>query len=167
MKEELGSEKLIGALFLASRQMRQKATRDFAEYGVTFEQLEILFLLKHKDEMSISQVAHKLEKDKATISRSIRFLELRGLVQKKLNITDKRKLKITLSNEGRAKLEEVYICHHNLVEVLDHTVNLEEQKIFLQILRKIVDIFCEDNNPCWQKMDNQNFIQKDLDGGGG
>ena len=83
MKEELGGERLISAFFLASRQMRLNATRNFAEYGIAFEQLEVLFLLKHNHEMSVSQIAAELEKDKATVSRSIRFLELRGLVQKK------------------------------------------------------------------------------------
>ena len=162
MKEELGGERLISAFFLASRQMRLNVTRNFAEYGIAFEQLEVLFLLKHNHEMSVSQIAAELEKDKATVSRSIRFLELRGLVQKKTNTNDKRKLKVTLSNEGIAKLDEVRNCHHELIQALDDSVSPKEQKIFLQILGKIVDIFCEDDGLYWQKINSWNHKSKDI-----
>lgn len=57
--------------------------------------------------LPVSEIARRVHVDKAWVSRSLREMETRGLVERRNNPQDSRHSLIVLSAEGQARLEEV------------------------------------------------------------
>jgi len=69
--------------------------------------LRILNVLDGADSVAISEIARRTHVDKAWISRSVRKLEKKGLVEKQLDPKDSRVSLAVLTAKGRALLEEI------------------------------------------------------------
>jgi len=76
-------------------------------WGLRGTELRILNILDRVDGVAISEIARRTHVDKAWISRSVRDLELKGLVTRRGDAADSRKTQAVLSGEGRALLDEL------------------------------------------------------------
>jgi len=70
------------------------------ETGLTPVQFEILLYLDSFAPCTVSDVAEFMVVDKSTSSRVLRGIEDRGLIQLELDNSDRRKRKISLTEEG-------------------------------------------------------------------
>ena len=78
-----------------------------ARVGLRNTDLRLMNLLDRADGVSVNEIARRAHVDKAWVSRSLRHLEMSGLVTRKSTRKDSRVSVIDLSAKGRALLEQV------------------------------------------------------------
>lgn len=74
---------------------------------VTPGQLGILFLLKSRNMLSMSELSRELGTDNSAVTRSIDRLEKNGLVQRNNSSDDRREYHITITAAGISETERV------------------------------------------------------------
>lgn len=74
-------------------------------FGVKNTELRILVQLAGRDLLAVNEIARRTMVDKAWISRSLRGLEKRGLVQRAPHPTDSRAALVSLTGDGRALVD--------------------------------------------------------------
>jgi DNA-binding MarR family transcriptional regulator len=72
-----------------------------AEIGVDVPQWRILAQLAARGESTAQEIAHLTFSHKSTVSRAVRELEARGLVDRLESTVDKRALRLRMTAEGR------------------------------------------------------------------
>lgn len=83
------------------RRMRQRLPGEELE----FTAIVLLKTLHHQGPLRLSALASLLEVDASTVSRQVRHLEERGIVERTDDPDDGRAFRIALSQEGRVRLE--------------------------------------------------------------
>lgn len=70
-------------------------------------QLAVMFLANETPGLSVRELASALSIPKPSVTRSIEALERDGLVVRKLNLDDRRLIKLHLTDAGRASLRRI------------------------------------------------------------
>ena len=113
-----------------SRQITQLYDDSLRPTGLRITQFSLLSLLRKKGSMSIVDLAEGLGSDPTSISRALRPLMLKNLIELKSG-SDKRSKLVSLTNNGKKKLHE---ADHYWTEAQDKVANSfgEEQLIKLE-----------------------------------
>ncbi len=92
-----------------SEALARTATRTIeARWGLANTDLRMLNTLDGEmDGLPVSEIARRVHVDKGWVSRSLRALEQRQLVERRADPKDTRQMLVVLSAEGRARLDEV------------------------------------------------------------
>lgn len=78
-----------------------------ARWGLKNTDLRLLNTLDCQHAVAVSEIARRVHVDKAWVSRSLRELEARGLVERTADPADSRQTLVSLSANGRTILEKV------------------------------------------------------------
>lgn len=140
MIEKYQDEDLIKILFFVAKQMRISVTKNLKNLDIGFEQAGILFLLQSQGALGVNQIALLFEKDKATISRTIKALEHKNLVEREITPTDKRSNKIQLSQMGQEKLSQIKNQRNGFTKKIKDAISDEEKEVFIKTLQKILKV---------------------------
>lgn len=95
-------EAVIQALILLGRRMRQRFPGD----EIDFSAIPVLRALEHQGPSRVSVLAGHLGLDASTVSRHVRQLEDRGLLERAGDPDDGRASQVMLSGRGRDCLEQ-------------------------------------------------------------
>lgn len=101
----------------AARAITQIYDQLFREIGLTASQISILTSLKMIGGMTVSQLAQAMATDRTTITRNLKPLERRRLIEIQVGV-DKRSRQIDLTPEGLAQAErsaEIFQQFHHKV----------------------------------------------------
>jgi DNA-binding MarR family transcriptional regulator len=91
-----------------SEALTRLATRNIeSRWGLSNTDLRLLNILDGEDAVGVSEMSRRAHVDKAWVSRSLRELEKRGLVERKADPRDSRLSLVSLTRRGRKILEEV------------------------------------------------------------
>ena len=96
--------RLIGESFLMWRRHR---LAQLAPHGVTLKQLHVLGALGREPKLSPSRIAEMLFCDRPTATVVLKNMERRGWVQRDRHPEDRRKILVSITKSGKAKLKEV------------------------------------------------------------
>lgn len=78
-----------------------------ARFGLTIWEWRVIAVLGGGEAMTAQAICEATAMDKVTVSRALRALAERSLVQRRQSPTDKRAALVTLTGEGRAIYEEI------------------------------------------------------------
>ncbi len=108
MQDELYSEYSF-LLDKTSRRIKQYAQQKFNElnFGVTVDQWIILKQLYQNCDMHQSELADVTFKGTPTLTRIVDLLCEKGLAERVMDPTDRRKFKVNLTQSGHQKVEEM------------------------------------------------------------
>lgn len=87
--------------------MHECADRIFANHDITFIQWLALVKLKEGFAETASDLCRTMSHDNGAITRMIDQLETRGFVERERSLQDRRVVKLSITEAGRAKLEEL------------------------------------------------------------
>ena len=105
-------------------------------WGLRSTDLRILNVLDGSESVAISEIARRTHVDKAWISRSVRELEMKKLVERRLDVEDSRLSLAALTDAGKALLEQMRpLARASEQRVLD---GIDEKK-FKQQLDKLLE----------------------------
>lgn len=97
----------------------------------------ILALLTLHGEMNGSKIADLVSADPGLVSRSLRSLELRGLISTRRNDDDRRSAFVLLTGSGRALHARVLPAMQRRQQHLLSSLTTEERAAFLRIVDKL------------------------------
>ncbi len=111
------SDFLCFALYSANQAM-QRATRPaFSELGITYPQYLVLVTLWEQDGQAVNEIGRTLLLESSTLTPIIKKLERMGLVSRERDREDERKVRVTLTREGRAMEEKTQPFFNAVVEL--------------------------------------------------
>ena len=77
-------------------------------YDITVDQWLVLKTLSENQHLSQNQVAEMVFKDMASITRIIEILTQKDYVTRELDLKDRRKFKLKISNKGKKIIQSIY-----------------------------------------------------------
>lgn len=109
-------------LYAASRAVTRMYGELLAELGLTYPQYLVLLALWEREEpMAIGDLGHTLKLDSGTLSPLVKRLEAAGLVARRRDVADERRVLVELTSEGRALEERAADVPERLMGAMDVT----------------------------------------------
>lgn len=175
--------KIIASLERISQVFRVLLWNESKEHSLSPIQIQVLiFLLHHSDEKrKVSYLAHEFNMTKATISDTIKTLELKGLIEKEYEPQDSRSYIIQLSPTGKIMAEQTSMFTEQLQIPVDNLNSDDKENLLLSLFNIIqhlnhsgvitIQRMCvtcthykkpEKGEPHFCNLLNQNLATKDL-----
>lgn len=96
------------------------------------------------NEMYAHQLAKELSLSRARLSSIVKTLKMKKLITCRLLLTDKRKILIKMTEEGKRLVDETYQRIIRKVSKIFEKLGIEKTKISLEILSDILKIYEDD-----------------------
>ena len=113
-----------------------KQTLVFADTGLTPQQLHLLSYLEHGPKKN-SEIGQYLSLSKGTISGLLKRLSEKNLIDRQENIEDRREIFFTLTDEGKAILEEFPEILININDMLFTNATDADLSIWIRQLKRL------------------------------
>lgn len=121
--------RVIRATDMHSRQLVKSA-------GLTSPQIVLLQAIQEAGEMTIGEAAQRINLSQATVTSILDRLEKRGLIQRIRSVTDKRKVYVSLSEQGLETLSAAPMpLQRNFVKQFEALQDWEQQMILASLQR--------------------------------
>lgn len=121
--------RVIRATDMHSRQLVKSA-------GLTSPQIVLLQAIQEAGEMTIGEAAQRVNLSQATVTSILDRLEKRGLIQRIRSVTDKRKVYVSLSEQGLETLSAAPMpLQRNFVKQFEALQDWEQQMILASLQR--------------------------------
>lgn len=121
--------RIIRAVDLHSRRLIQKT-------GLSGPQLVLMQILCNAGTESASELASRANLSQATVTTILDRLEERGLVARKRSTDDKRRVRVTLTEQGKAELEHApKLLQENFVNAFADLADWEQHMIIASLQR--------------------------------
>lgn len=128
---------------LVSHQIYRLSDMNLEESGLSYAQYRVLMSLRFNewtgqcDGLNPSEISAKQGTSRNTISSLIRSLEENGLIARQLDMNDRRRFNIHLSEAGREKMIEQSNDHIELINQLFAVLSTEEMEVLSTLLQKL------------------------------
>ena len=93
---------LCFALYSASLAMTKLYKPLLAQLGLTYPQYLVMLVLWEQDDMTVSELGERLFLDSGTLTPLLKRLEASGLLARERDAQDERRVRLTLTAQGRA-----------------------------------------------------------------
>lgn len=107
------------------------------EEGLTVTQLGVLEALLHGGAMVQSTLAEKLLTSASNLTTVLDNLERDGHVRRERSTEDRRQVEVSLTPQGRDRIEDVFPRHARRITRLFAALEPEEQDRFAELCRKL------------------------------
>ena len=136
----------LGLTVSAYRAAGQKSLKLNGLEDITKEQFGILILLTMRDGLYQTQIANILGKDRPNITRMIDILETKGYIRREKDSSNRRILKVFLTEKGQEKAEIAKPVRDKFSEVQYRGFSNEDIVTLVSLLRRVRDNFKEEYN---------------------
>ncbi len=122
-------------LRMTTRMVTQYYDKALHDAGMKSTQFALLIdIASHDDGLSINELAEYSMMDQTTVTRNVEILRKNGYVIVQTEEKDSRRKKITLSKEGRQKLDAATPLWKNAQTKLQQSIGEEQYDAFLKTL---------------------------------
>ncbi|HET6692686.1 MAG TPA: MarR family transcriptional regulator [Pedococcus sp.] len=137
-------EAVMVTLALLGRRMRSRLPGEELDFAAIL----LLKALLHGGPMRLSALAASLDLDASTVSRQVRHLEDRGLLERTSDPDDGRASRITLSEQGRVRLEAGARRRRAMVaQLLEHWPDRDREQLRVLLNRLLDDLAQHQETP--------------------
>ena len=139
---DVASMAIIGRLTRVTLAVESRLARTFSEHGLDAASFDVLATLLRSGapyELSPSALSHAAMVTSSAIAQRLNKLVERELVTRSKDGIDKRGTKVRLTPHGRELVEKALPDHLRTEGELLKGVSAAEQKLFIQLLRRIGD----------------------------
>ncbi len=138
------SFRLMDEMRMVSHLLHQLSESNLSESGLSYAQYRILFMLHFAEEtdacgMTPSEISSRQGTSRNTISSLIRTLEEDGLIMRELDVDDRRKFNILLTEAGRDVVMERAKEHMLMVDTIFKILDPIEMETLSDLLQKVND----------------------------
>lgn len=114
--------------------------REYLEkFGLYYGQPRVLKTILENDSITQSELVEKLNVSKESVSTSLKRLSQNHLVNKTRDESDKRIIRLSLSEKGKQITEDSFAGINQLNQELFASLNEEEKKVLTSAFKKIVE----------------------------
>ena len=122
-----------------SRNIRKIKNQEMAEYALRSSHISCLYYLYCAESLTATELCDKCEEDKATISRSLDYLEKNGYLVSEQKCTKKYKTPILLTEKGREAGKRISDKINMVLDEISTGLTEEERAQFYRSLAVISD----------------------------
>lgn len=115
-------------LYKTTNSLKNKFSKKISKYEITPEQFGTLMVIEENPESTLTKIAEIFSKDKATISRVIKSLEVKRYVKRVSCREDKRAYKISLTQDGLDMLNRIKIDASQMNSELKEKIGMDLDK---------------------------------------
>lgn len=123
-------------ILLASREINECADRLLQEHEVTPSQSLFIYYLRNGERYP-SQIARKMGIDASNLSRMIRLLEQKGVIERRVDNSNRSRAEILLTKKGRVFAPKLDTHADVIQEKIMAVLTAEEQTTLSRALAKI------------------------------
>ena len=124
----------------------QKTLKDHMQDDITQEQFGILLLLSLSDGLYQTQIANILKKDRPNITRMIDVLEKNGFIRREKDDSNRRILKVFLTEKGIKKVEVAKPLKDRMNATQYNGMSDDKIYMLVTLLRKVRHNIVEEYN---------------------
>lgn len=124
----------------ATRKIQKYYNSRYAQFGITIAQSFILFSLLENEGMNAKSLAEQLDIDSSAITGLIDRMEKEGLVERRIDPSDRRAFCISLTEEGRKLAEAVLPVAEEFNDRLKSGLKKSEERALVNFLRRVENL---------------------------
>lgn len=124
-------------LYAASRKIVSAYTPYLKPLGITYTQYITFLVLWEEDGLFVGDICARLHLDNGTLTPLLKKMEKQGFVVRRRDETDERKVRVFLTDEGRAMKERVRDIPRKVGSCVD--LDTEEARTLYRLLYKLLD----------------------------
>ena len=117
--------------------LKSEINRRIGHLNLAAEQTRILLLLGQHEEMCQNEIAEKLEKDKANVTRMISSLESKGFVTRYKDADNWKRKLVRLTILGEAATADIQKISVKLNADLSKGIEQEELALFYNVIHRL------------------------------
>jgi len=129
----------IGKLILmAARGHNIYLNRHLNDLNINTTQLHLLFEIAHQNNINQEKIASRCNINKGAVARSIRKLEEKGLVERKIDENNRRQNIVSLTSKGKETLDECIERLNEWESEVYKDIDIIDKEILKKALKEIV-----------------------------
>jgi DNA-binding MarR family transcriptional regulator len=132
---------ILRELALAYQSFERYSAPDIKVMGLTHTQFDIIATLGNQPHMTCKQLGEKTLVTKGTLTGVLERLEMKGILERKLNPEDARSQMIGLTKDGQQLFEKVFPHHVAHLEKAFGKLSADEMAEIQGSLKKLRAIF--------------------------
>ena len=121
-------------LYMIGKGYSVYVNRNLEEFGINTTQLHLLFEIAHESNINQEMIATRCNINKGAVARSIRKLEEKGLVKRKIDENNRRQNRLSLTKDG----EDILIKACGVLRDWEDSVILDDGYIKKELLQKVL-----------------------------
>jgi DNA-binding MarR family transcriptional regulator len=121
--------------------LHRYSNRHFSQFDMTADQYVLLSYLAEEDGITQQELSSRCSSDPRTIGTMIDLLEGRGLVERQLHPSDRRKWQVFLTDTGRTRHAQLKENSEGIRDLLDGALEPRELAIVQKALDQIAEVF--------------------------
>ena len=129
--------RLVIALSRCNQSVHKKNLKSVKDGGLTISQFGVLEALYHKGDLRISEIIEKMLTTGGNMTVVIDNLQKSGLIKRLSDPEDRRATLISITENGRELMDEVFPKHVEEVRGVLGGLTKEEKKILIMLLKKL------------------------------
>lgn len=126
-----------------NKNIKKIKNQEMEEYNLKSTHISILYYLYINEELTSTNLVEKCEEDKATISRSIDYLEEEGYISCDSKLQKRYNSPLKLTDKGYEVGYKIYNKINNALGKLDDEIKEEDRILFYNCLNKISETLDE------------------------
>jgi MarR family 2-MHQ and catechol resistance regulon transcriptional repressor len=131
------SLKLFIVLSRAYRSVSDQANKSIQSFGVNPTEFAVLELLYHKGDQPLQQIGEKILLASGSITYVVDKLESKGLIVRRACEKDRRVTYASITEKGRAFIENVFPEHAQTIHETVSGLTAEEKEQAISLLKKL------------------------------
>ncbi|NII29199.1 MarR family transcriptional regulator [Pseudoflavitalea sp. X16] len=128
---------LVGSLYGKMRRECDNIFRE-KEFPLEMDQIPVLMLLYYQEGASQQEISQKLQRDKASVNRTVSFLLKKDIVTVIQDTADKRKTRVELTATGKKLARQANTALEKFDTAFSSALTEEERKHFQDIMLKLI-----------------------------
>lgn len=129
--------KALTVLLRSSQHVQESVKRSISKFGLNSSEFGVLELLYNKGEQPIQSIGKKILLASSSLTYVIDKLEGKGLVHRKPCATDRRVIYTSITDEGRALMDEIFPINEADISNIFSVLSPEELSTYIELVRKV------------------------------
>ncbi|AQS53365.1 HTH-type transcriptional regulator MhqR [Jeotgalibaca dankookensis] len=137
MGDSASALKALTVLLRSSQHVQESVKRSISKFGLNSSEFGVLELLYNKGEQPIQSIGKKILLASSSLTYVIDKLEGKGLVHRKPCATDRRVIYTSITDEGRALMDEIFPINEADISNIFSALSPEELSTYIELVRKV------------------------------
>ena len=139
-EKETGEERL-SPLLLINEISNASAELAYSDSDMSDSEIKVLLEISSHEGRQQNDAVKSLRLNKATVSVIIKKLESNGFVRRETDVTDRRAVRIYLTDRGRSLVEKIRETEREAENIASRDLTTNEYEMLLKLLTKVRDNF--------------------------
>lgn len=136
-QDEKLSLKLFVVLTRALDSVRKSIEKEIRSYGLNPTEFAVLELLYNKGEQTVQKIGEKVLIASSSITYVVDKLEKKNLILRTPNPEDRRITQVSITDEGKALMDDIFPGHAKAVQRILEGLTMEEKEEMISQLKKL------------------------------